>query len=213
MQRKPSHRAGCKGRKPSHFARYEASLPSFVSRYSAGIAPSLSRRIDLSARYQLLSPWPDKAIAFTTAVERVARLICRARSGMAFNFQLTVAGWRLLRLVAQSGSRATLTCLARRLRVTRPSARATASRLRDGGYLSFGRVPGDRRFRRLEVTDAGLECLSEMDAAIDVLLLEMTNDIPAASLQDASRILDRMTKRLRACETLFRRPPRRPAAE
>lgn len=159
-----------------------------------------------------ISPWPDKAIAFTTAIERVARLICRARSGMAIDFQLTVPGWRLLRLVAQSGSRATLTYLARRLHVTRPSARQSARRLCEGGYLSIGGVSGDRRFRRLEVTDAGLECLSEMDAAIEVLLLEMTNDIPATHLEDAARILDRMTKRLRACETVFRRPPRRPAA-
>ena len=165
----------------------------------------------MSARYQLLSPWPDKAIAFTTAVEGVARLICRARSGMAIDFQLTVPGWRLLRVVAQSGSRATLTQLARRLHVTRPSARETATRLCEVGYLSIGRVPGDRRFRRLAVTDAGLECLSELDAAIEFLLLEMTNDVPATHLEDATRILDRMAKRLRACETVLRRRPRRPA--
>ena len=168
----------------------------------------------MSARYQLLSPWPDKAIAFTTAIEGVARLIGRARSAMAIDFQLTVPGWRLLQQVAQSGNSATLTHLARRLHVTRPSARETAGRLCDAGYLSIGRVPGDRRFRRLAVTDAGLESLSELDAAIEVLLLEMTNDIPAKHLEDASRILDRMAKRLRACETVLRRPPRprRPAA-
>ena len=165
----------------------------------------------MSARYQLLSPWPDKAIAFTTAIERVARLICRARSGMAIDFQLTVPGWRLLRLVAQSGSRATLTHLARRLHVTRPSARQSARRLCEGGYLSIGGVSGDRRYRRLEVTDAGLECLSEMEAVIEVLLLEMTNDIPSTDLEDTTRILARMAKRLRACETVLRRP-RRPAA-
>ena len=86
-----------------------------------------------------------------------------------------------------------------------------ASRLCDGGYLTIGRLPGDRRFRRLTVTDAGMECLSEVDAAIEVLLLEMTNDVPAACLDDASRILDRMARRLRACETVLKRPPRRRA--
>ena len=165
----------------------------------------------MSARYQLLSPWPEQALAFTTAIERVARLIGRARSGMAAHFQLTVPGWRMLRLVEQSGSRATLTRLARRLHVTRPSARETASRLCDLGYLSIGRSPGDRRLRLLTVTVAGMECLSEVDAGIQFLLLEMTNDVPAACLVDATRILDRMARRLRACETVLRRPPRRPA--
>ena len=164
----------------------------------------------MSARYQLLSPWPDKALAFTTAIERVARLIGRARSGMAAHFQLTVPGWRMLRLVEQSGSKATLTNLARRLHVTRPSARETAGRLCDLGYLSIGRSPGDRRLRRLIVTVAGMECLSEVDAGIQALLLEMTNDVPAACLVDATRILERMAMRLRACETVLRRPPRRP---
>jgi len=165
----------------------------------------------MSARYQLFSPWPEQAIAFTTAVERVARLIGRARSGMAAHFELTIPGWRMLRLVEQSGSRATLTHLAWQLHVTRPSARETASRLCDLGYLSIGRPPGDRRHRLLTVTDAGMECLSEVDGGIDVLLLEMTNDVPAAFLADATRTLDRMASRLRECETLLRRPPRRPA--
>ena len=165
----------------------------------------------MSARYQLLSPWPEQALAFTTAIERVARLIGRARTGMSAHFQLTVPGWRMLRLVEQSGSRATLTHLARRLHVTRPSARETAGRLCDLGYLSIGRPPGDRRLRLLTVTDAGMECLSEVDAGIQFLQLEMTNDVPAAFLVDATRILDRMAKRLRACETVLRRPPRRPA--
>jgi MarR family transcriptional regulator for hemolysin len=165
----------------------------------------------MSERYQLLSLWPEQALAFTTAIERFARLIGRARSGMAARFELSVPGWRMLRLVEQSGSRATLTRLARRLHVSRPSARETAGRLRDAGYLVIERSQGDRRLRLLTVTDAGLECLSEVEAGIQVLLLEMTNDVPVACLADSTRILDRMARRLRTCETVFRRPPRRPA--
>jgi DNA-binding MarR family transcriptional regulator len=165
----------------------------------------------VSAPYQLFSPWPEQALAFTTAIERVARLTGRARSGMAAHWQLTVPGWRMLRLIEQSGYRATLTKLARRLHVTRPSARETAGRLCDLGDLSIGWSPGDRRLRRLTVTAAGLECLSEVDAGIQALLLEMTNDVPAAFLVDATRVLGRVARRLRACETVLRRPPPRPA--
>lgn len=129
-----------------------------------------------TTRYQLLSPWPEQALAFTTSIERVAR----------------------------SGNRATLTELARRMNVTRPSASETASHLCDVGYLSIGRGPGDRRFRQLKVTEAGKECLSEVDAGIDFLLLEMTNDIQVACLVDTSRVLDRMARRLSACETVLR---------
>ncbi len=165
----------------------------------------------MPARYQLLNPWPEKALAFTTSIERVARLIGRARTGMASHFQLTLPGWRMLRLVEQSGSQATLTCLARRLNVARPSARETADRLCEIGYLSIGRSPADRRARVPTLTDAGLECLSEVDAGVQFLLLEMTNDLPAAWLEDAARTLDRMAKRLGACETVLKRSPRRRA--
>jgi DNA-binding MarR family transcriptional regulator len=165
----------------------------------------------VSARYQLLNPWPEQALALTTAIERVARLIGRARSGVASHFELTVPGWRMLRLVEQSGSGATLTRLARRLHVTRPSARETASRLCDMGYLSIEPSPGDRRFRRLTMTTAGMDCLSEVDAGIQFLLLEMTNDLSVDWLVDATRTLDRIAHRLRACETVLRRSPRRPA--
>jgi DNA-binding MarR family transcriptional regulator len=130
---------------------------------------------------------------------------------MAVHFELTVPGWRMLKLVERSGTSATLTNLARRMHVTRPSARETAGRLCDAGYLSIGRLPGDRRYRLLAATEAGMECLSEVDAGIDVMLLEMTNDIPAAGLAEGSRVLDRMARRLRTCETVLRRPAR-PAA-
>jgi DNA-binding MarR family transcriptional regulator len=165
----------------------------------------------MTARYQLLSLWPEQALALTTSIELVANLIGRARTGMAAHFQLTVPGWRMLRVVEQSGSRVMLTHLARRLHMTRPSARETAVRPRDVGYLSIARSPGDRRLRQLALTDAGMECLSEVDAGIEALLLEMTNDVPVARLVDATRILDRVAKRLCTCETVLRRPPRRPA--
>jgi len=165
----------------------------------------------MTARYQLLNPWPEKALAFTTAVEHVADLIGRARSGMAAHFDLTVPGWRMLRLVEQSRGGATLSRLATLLQLARPSARDTANRLYDFGYLSIGPSPSDQRHRLLTVTIAGIECLSEVEAGIQALLLEMTNDVPAAFLEDAARVLDRMASRLSACETLLRRPPRRHA--
>lgn len=165
----------------------------------------------MTERYQLLSPWPEQALAFTAAIEHVADLIGYARSGMAVHFELTVPGWRMLRLVEQSGGGVTLAHLARRLHLARPSARETANRLCDAGYLSIGPSPSDQRHRLLTVTNAGMECLSEADAGIQVLLLEMTNDVPVASLVDATRALGGMAMRLRACETLFRQPPRWPA--
>jgi len=165
----------------------------------------------LSAREPLLSHWPDKALAFTTAIERVARLITLSRAGMAAHFQLTVSGWRMLRLVELSDSAMTLTRVARRLRVTRPSARETATRLCDLGYLTIARSVDDQRARLLCITEAGQECLSEVDAGIHHLMLEMTNDVPAAHLVDAVRVLDRMARRLSTCETVLKRPTRRQA--
>jgi len=188
-------------RKPSHRSRYEGFLPNSPTRYSPAV----------TIRYPLLSPWPEQAIAFTTAIERVARLIARARSGMASHFELTTPGWRMLRAIAGPGPPVTLTGVARRLHVTRPSARETAGRLRDAGYLSIGRSSGDRRARLLDATEAGLESLSELDAALQFLLLEVTNDIAHADLEATARLLNRIATRIGRCETVLRPARRRPA--
>ena len=128
---------------------------------------------------------------------------------MASNYDLTTPGWRMLRVISPPGAAATLTAVARKLHVTRPSARETADRLREAGYLSIGTAPRDRRARLLEPTEEGLDCLSELEASMQFLLLEMTNDIPRPDLEAMARTLDRIAARVRACETVMRRARRR----
>lgn len=159
-------------------------------------------------RYQLLSPWPEQALAFTTAVERAARLIARARRCLAAHYDLTTPGWRMLRLVAQSDDCATLSQLARRLHISLSSTRETADRLCRASHVSLRLSPADARIRQLVLSELGAEYLSELDAAIQALLLEMTNDVPREELESAARILDRISRRLRGCETVFRHPRR-----
>ncbi len=156
--------------------------------------------------YRRLCPWPEKALALTTAIERFANLLARARTYVAAQYGLTMPGWRMLRLVEQMESSANLSELARRLHVRRPSATETAHRLRDAEHVLVEPEPHDRRGRLLVLLKGGEECLEDADAAIEELLLEMTNDIPAADLDSASRMLDRMAARLGSCETVLRRP-------
>lgn len=57
----------------------------------------------------------------------------------------------------------------------------------------------------LALTDYGTECISELDAAMQVLLLEMTNEISLESLKTTTRLLYGMAHRLRRCEQELKR--------
>jgi DNA-binding MarR family transcriptional regulator len=158
---------------------------------------------------QLLNPWPDDALRFTSAVERVGRLIAAARRDFAATWDITIPSWRLLRLLDQSDERFDIAKVARRLGITRQSAHATVDGLRRIGMIESHELPADRRFRTLVLTDGGAECLSELDGAMHVLLLEVTSEFSRESLLESTRLLDRATCRLRLCEAVLRRRAKR----
>jgi DNA-binding MarR family transcriptional regulator len=159
--------------------------------------------------YQLLNPWPDDALRFTSAVERVGRLIVAARRDFSTNWDLTIPSWRVLRLLDQSDERFDVAKVARRLGIARQSAHATVDGLRRIGMLESHELPADRRFRTLVLTEGGADCLSDLDAAMRALLLEVTSEFSREALQETTRLLDRLTKRLRSCEAVLRRRARR----
>jgi DNA-binding MarR family transcriptional regulator len=128
-----------------------------------------------------------------------------ARRNMSSIWDLTVPGWRMLRLVADFDGGVRLATLTRRLGITRPSAHATAALLCRVEMLAWSRSTEDRRIRILTLTDYGAECLEELDGAIELLVLEMTSDFSRESFRTTTELLNRMAHRLRRCESVFRR--------
>lgn len=66
--------------------------------------------------------------------------------------------------------------------------------------LDFSRSSGERRVRELALTDHGAEYLSELDAVMQELLFDVTNDISFDSLKTTTGLLNRLAQRFLRCE-------------
>ena len=157
------------------------------------------------SRFQLLSPWPFDALQFTSAVERAARLISAARRGISAAFGLKVSGWRVLRLVSRRGPDITIADAARGLNLTRQSVHEVVRELRAARLIYSEPSSVNRRALKLVLTPEGARRLEQVEATMKLLLLEMTNDISLESLLGTTRLLQRMTRRLRACTSIIAR--------
>jgi len=63
----------------------------------------------------------------------------------------------------------------------------------------------NRRALKLVLTPEGARRLEKVEATMKLLLLEMTNDISLESLVGTRHLLQRMTRRLRACTSIVAR--------
>jgi DNA-binding MarR family transcriptional regulator len=154
--------------------------------------------------FQLFTAWPQEARAFTVAVERAARMIRVARRGVAASEGLTLANWRLLALAHRAQARSQ-SSLARRLRISRQAVHAMAHLLRAKGHLAIVRGPTARKKTQLTLTPRGGLQLAVLNETLATVLLEVANDIPRDALVSTTDLLDRLTLRLRRCETVIRR--------
>lgn len=157
------------------------------------------------APFQLLSPYPQEAIAFVTAVERAGRLVMAARHGLAAAHGLTVPAWRLLTVISRSRSCTSLARIARRLRISRQAVREMACDLRERGLLTMPRGPASRKDTQLMLTPEGHRSMAQLDETMRFLLLEMTNEVPLETLAAAAALLNGFSARLRRCETILGR--------
>jgi DNA-binding MarR family transcriptional regulator len=150
------------------------------------------------APFQLLSPHPQEAIAFVTAVERAGRLIMAVRRGFAAEHDLTVPAWRLLAVIARAQRRPGLARIARLLGISRQAVRDMAGDLRERGLLTMPE-------KQLLLTPEGHTEMAQLDETLRFLLLEMTNDVPPEALTASANLLNGFSARLRRCETILGR--------
>jgi DNA-binding MarR family transcriptional regulator len=157
------------------------------------------------APFQLLSPHPQEAITFVTAVERAGRLIMAVRRGLAAEHDLTVPAWRLLAVIARAQRRPGLARIARLLGISRQAVRDMAGDLRERGLLTMPCGPGSRKETLLVLTPEGHTEMAQLDETLRFLLLEMTNDVPPEALTASANLLNGFSARLRRCETILGR--------
>ena len=155
--------------------------------------------------FQLLSPHPQEATAFATAVERAGRLIMAARRRLAAELGLSVPAWRLLATISRSQSGTSLARTARQLGISRQAVRDMAGDLRERGLLTMPKGPANRKETRLLLTQDGHRSIAQLDETLRFLLLEMTNDVPRETLTATADLLNCFSARLRRCETILGR--------
>jgi DNA-binding MarR family transcriptional regulator len=154
-------------------------------------------------KFSLTGHCPREALAFAGAAERAGRFILAARCGFATGCGLSVAAWRVLRIVAQPNADLSVAKLARRLRVARQSAHKATRELRRQGFVNIVPAVANRRSLRIILTPQGAELLGTLESAMRLLLLEVTNDLSPQALEAATSLLDGMAKRLRTSRPLL----------
>lgn len=129
-------------------------------------------------------------MAAVRAVARLARLLERCSE------DLSLSQYRVLRMVADGGERASL--LADRLAVAKPTVTAAVDALVERGYLRRGPVPDDRRAARITMTAAGGRALRGAEAGM-VERLERV----LARVDDRGAVVDALVSLERALDELL----------
>ncbi|MGW5648768.1 MarR family winged helix-turn-helix transcriptional regulator [Saccharopolyspora sp. NPDC003752] len=110
---------------------------------------------------------------------------------------LTRARANLLWQLYQRGS-STQRDISRALGVTPRNVTALLDALEDGGYVTRGAHPTDRRATLVDLTDEGRTAVATMHAQADQAAADLFGDVAAADLATFLRLLDHVGLRLRS---------------
>ena len=98
------------------------------------------------------------------AVERIilggVAITARALNGEIAD--LTFPQWRVLTIVGEHGAGASVSAIGQRVGVSAPSASRLLRRLEDRGLIALQRDAQDRRYMRVQLTDAGRAARSDV---------------------------------------------------
>lgn len=106
--------------------------------------------------------------------------------------------WVLSQLSRQPREGMLQTELARDLDVGKVSVGGLIDRLEAGGYVTRQPVPGDRRAKRIQVTEAGRKVLKQMVQVGQGLNRIILDGLSDAEIETTERVLGRMKENIRA---------------
>lgn len=121
---------------------------------------------------------------------------------MAFPPDLTMRQMHVLLTIANTDG-LKMNELGDRFGVSKPTATGLIDRLADRGLVKKLRDPDDRRVRRLQLTDAGRDTLSQLDSAFSRVLGEAVSLLDRdelTTLRDYSALLLKAADRIREAE-------------
>lgn len=133
----------------------------------------------------------ELAIGVSRRLLLVARRYRKALDQALHRIGHSQARWEILFALTLKGGESTLTEVADRLGLEGPTLVGPMERLEAGGFVSRTTDPGDRRSRRIRLTDAGREAVAAMR---DVSTAERERLVEGVSPQDLATMLRVLTQ-------------------
>ncbi|WP_458096978.1 MarR family winged helix-turn-helix transcriptional regulator [Roseomonas sp. WA12] len=114
----------------------------------------------------------------------------------------TLGRARALMLLSQAGGSAMQRDLAAQLSVEHPTLVRLLDGLEKQGLIRREPVPGNGRANRIVLAPAARPLVEEVEAVSDALRQRVLNDIPLADLETALRVLESVSAKLDALDTV-----------
>jgi DNA-binding MarR family transcriptional regulator len=138
----------------------------------------------------------EAATGVVLDVFRANGLLLAAGDELAAQEGLTSARWQVLGAVALAGRALTVPQIARRMGLTRQSVQASVNRLLADELVDSRANPDHRRSPLIALTDRGRRAYDALDRQQIAWINELADDIDAADLRTAARVLAELGTRL-----------------
>ena len=130
------------------------------------------------------------------AVFRLNGLLLADGDRMAERVGLTSARWKVIGIVALSSNGVTVPAIARALGQSRQAVQRITDVMASDDLIEYAPNPRHKRSSLVKLTEHGQEVYHSLRAVQDPWAIGLTDDVPAAELETALRLMQRLINRM-----------------
>lgn len=130
------------------------------------------------------------------AVFRLNGLLLADGDRMAERVGLTSARWKVIGIVALSSNGVTVPAIARALGQSRQAVQRITDVMAADDLIEYAANPRHKRSSLVKLTEHGQEVYNSLRAVQDPWAIGLTDDVPAAELETALRLMQRLINRM-----------------
>ncbi|ALO47239.1 MarR family winged helix-turn-helix transcriptional regulator [Pseudohongiella spirulinae] len=130
------------------------------------------------------------------AVFRLNGLLLADGDRMAERVGLTSARWKVIGIVALSRNGVTVPAIARALGQSRQAVQRITDVMSSDDLIEYAENPRHKRSSLVKLTEHGQEVYISLRAVQDPWAIGLTDDVPAAELETALRLMQRLINRM-----------------
>jgi DNA-binding MarR family transcriptional regulator len=130
------------------------------------------------------------------AIFRLNGLLLADGDRMADRVGLTSARWKVIGIVALSSNGVTVPAIARALGQSRQAVQRITDVMASDDLIEYVTNPRHKRSSLVKLTEHGQEVYNSLRAVQDPWAIGLTDDVPAAELETALRLMQRLINRM-----------------